>query len=47
MKKNNNNYSPYATFSLEKINSPKGAPKTDPKSNVRKGKGDLRCGRTK
>lgn len=47
MKKNNNCFSPYATFSLEKINSPKGTPKTDPKSAVTKGKGDLRCGRSK
>ena len=34
-------YSPYASFSLNIINAPK-KEKASPKSNVKKGKGDLR-----
>ena len=41
------NYSPYATYSLEKINAPKNTKKGEPKSAINKGKGDLRCKKTK
>jgi hypothetical protein len=37
------NYSPYATFSYEKINAPKSKPKGEPKSTKITGKGDLRA----
>jgi hypothetical protein len=36
-----NGYSPYGSFSLEKIEAPK-KEKKSPKSSVKKGKGDLR-----
>lgn len=36
------NYSPYGTFSLEKINAPKKQDKNPPKSTKITGKGDLR-----
>ena len=36
-------YSPYGTFSLNKIDSPKGKPKGDPKSDkIVRGNSDLR-----
>ena len=37
------NYSPYGSFSLEKIDSPKGEKKSEPKAKKTSGKGDLRC----
>jgi hypothetical protein len=37
------NYSPYGTFSLEKINAPKPKQKAAPKSTKITGKGDLRA----
>ncbi len=37
------NYSPYATFSTEKINAPKPKAKGEPKSTKITGKGDLRA----
>ena len=43
--KRNTNYSPYATFSLEKITSPKGKPKGEPKGKIKKSSTDLRGGR--
>ncbi len=36
-------YSPYGTFSTEKINAPKPKPKSEPKSSKITGKGDLRA----
>ena len=36
------NYSPYGTFSLNKINAPKPKDKNVPKSTKKTGKGDLR-----
>lgn len=36
------NYSPYGSFSFDKINAPKGKEKNPPKSNKITGKGDLR-----
>ena len=37
------NYSPYATFSAEKITAPRGKEKNPPKSSKITGKGDLRA----
>ena len=37
------NYSPYASFSFDKINAPKGKPKNEPKVVKIVGKGDLRA----
>ena len=37
------NYSPYATFSTEKISAPKPKGKGAPKASIIKGKGDLRA----
>ncbi len=45
MKKNN--YSPYATLGLDKVNSPKGTPKNEPKATKTEGNGDLRCSKKK
>jgi hypothetical protein len=36
------NYSPYATFGLNKINAPKNTKKDQPKASKITGKGDLR-----
>ena len=41
------NYSPYATWGLEKVNSPKPKKKGEPKGPKITGKGDLRCSKTK
>lgn len=43
----NKNYSPYATYSPEKIDAPKGKKKTEPKASKITGTQDLRGGRTK
>ena len=40
-------FSPYATFSLEKITAPKSNEKKEPKSRIIKTNKDLRCGRGK
>ena len=37
------NYSPYGTFSFDKINAPKKNAKNEPKSSKITGKGDLRA----
>lgn len=37
------NYSPYGTFSINKINAPKGKQKGEPKASKTVGKGDLRA----
>ena len=42
-----NKYSPYATYGLDKVNSPKPKQKGEPKSTKTTGKGDLRCKKTK
>ena len=42
----NKNYSPYGTYSLEKVVAPKGKEK-NPKSTKTVGKCDLRGGKTK
>ncbi len=36
------NYSPYASFSFDKINAPKGKVKNEPKTKKRVTKGDFR-----
>ncbi len=41
--KKENNYSPYGTFSCEKINAPKPKEKNLPKSARKVGSGDLRA----
>ena len=40
-------YSPYGNYGLEKINSPKGENKNEPKAKKISGKGDLRCSKKK
>ena len=37
------NYSPYGTFSCNKINAPKGRPQSEQKGAKTVGKGDLRA----
>ena len=37
------NYSPYGSFSFDKISAPKGKVKNEPKSTKTSGKGDLRA----
>ena len=42
---NKNNYSPYGTFSLEKIDAPKKTAKSDPRAKKTSGAADIRGGK--
>ena len=43
----NENYSPYGTYGLTKIDAPKSTKKNEPKSEKTTGSGDLRGGNRK